>query len=108
MAKDLHAVEFDGTTFGMEIEANTAAFRGFKKAVTREKCISRFGSEISHFTVPYLKLGAIMEEAHWLVTENKEFDKIRINDFLDGADIYVKYTDEPIDFRNRQAFRYEK
>lgn len=105
MAKVLHAVEFDGTTFGMEIDANTAAYRRFKKAVVWEKCVSRFGGEVHHFVVPYLALGAIMQDAHLLVTENKEFDRIRIEEFLDSAVIYVKYTDEPIDFRNRQAFR---
>ena len=107
MSKYLHAVEFNGTTFGMEIEVNTVAYKNFKKSVKYEKCISHFGNEIKALTVPYLMLGAIMCEAHWLVTEIMDFDKIKIDGFQNSDDIYVKYSDEPIDFRNRQAFRNE-
>lgn len=105
MGKHLHAIEFDGTTFGMEIETNTTAYKNFKKSVKYEKCTGIFGDEIQDFTVPYLMLGAIMREAHWLVTENMDFDRIQIDGFKGGAKIYVKYSDEMIDFRNRQAFR---
>lgn len=102
MGKHLHAVEFDGTTFGMEVEVNTKAWRNFKNAVKREKCISSTGKEIHRHTVPFMKLGAIMREAHWLVTERHSFDRFYINGFLDDIVVYVKYTDEPIDFRNRR------
>lgn len=107
MLKHLHAVEFDGMTFGMEIETDTVAYKNFKKSIKREKCISYFGDEIECRVVHYLMLGAVMREAHWLVTETKSFQKIRIDGFLD-EDIYVRYTDEPIDFRNRQAFRNQQ
>lgn len=100
--KALHAVSFDGTTFGMEIEANTQVYRNFKKSVKREKAIGRFGYEISVMTVPYLFLAAIMREAHWMVSERKLFNTIRIDGFME-SDIYVKYSDEIIDFRNRRA-----
>lgn len=107
MSKHLHADEFDGTTFGMEIDCNTVAYRNFKKSVKVEKCINCFGKEFQVLTVSYLMLGAIMREAHWLVTEIMDFDKIKIDGFKNSEDIYVKYSDEPIDFRNRQAFRNE-
>lgn len=107
MSKHLHAVEFDGTTFGMEIEVNTVAYKNFKKSVKYEKCISCFGDEIQALTVPYLMLGAIMREAHWLVTEKMDFNEVKIDGFKNGEKIYVKYSDKPIDFRNRQAFRNE-
>lgn len=102
MAKHLHAVEFDGTTFGMSIDTSTIAWKKFKKSVKYEPVISCFGDEFEWFTVPYLMLAAIMQEAHWLVSEVKDFDKFTIDGFNDGYEIYVKYTDEPIDFRNRR------
>lgn len=107
MSKHLHAIEFDGTTFGMEIETNTIAYKNFKKSVKYEECISIFGDKIQEFTIPYLMLGAIMEQAHWLVTENMSFDCIQIDGFRNGEKIYVKYSNEMINFRNRQVFRKE-
>lgn len=107
MSKHLHAVEFDGTTFGMEVEVSTEAYKKFKKSVKSEKAYSIFGDEFKCLTVPYLMLGAIMKEAHWLVTERMDFNKITIVGFKSGEEIYVKYSDKPIDFRNRQAFRNE-
>lgn len=98
----LSAVEFDGTTFGMEVEKSSAAFKYFKKHVQIEKAITWFGADMRIHAVPYLALGAIMGTAHWLVTENKDFQKFTIEGFLDGAEIYVRYSDEPIDFSRRQ------
>lgn len=100
MSKHLHAIEFDGTTFGMEIEVDTVAYRKFKSQVKYEKAISAFGTEIMEFTVPYLYLAAIMREAHWLVSERKDFNKFCIDGFKNGEFIYVKYTDV-LDFRDR-------
>lgn len=100
MSKHLHAIEFDGITFGMEIETNSVAYRKFETKVKYEKAISAFGTEIKELTVPYLYLAAIMREAHWLVSERKDFNKFCIDGFKDGAYIYVKYTDL-LDFRNR-------
>lgn len=100
MSKHLHAVEFDGTTFGMEIDTDTAVYRKFKSQVKYESVISIFGTEAKEFTVPYLFLAAIMREAHWLVSERKDFNKFCIDGFKEGAFIYVKYTDV-LDFRDR-------
>lgn len=99
--RDLHAVQFDGTTFGMEVECNTAAFRYFRKQVKLEPCKTRFGIQ-KLFTVPYTALAAIMGESHWLVSEKKCFDRITIDDFCDGILIYVKYKDGMLDFEDRR------
>lgn len=102
MSKHLHAVEFDGGTFGMEIETDTVAYRKFKSQVKFEKVVSVYGAERKEYTVPYLFLAAIMREAHWLVSELKSFNKFCIDGFKDNSFIYVKYTDsEVLDFRNR-------
>lgn len=102
MSKHLHAVNFDGTTFGMEIETNTAAYRNFKSKIKYEKVISTFGTQIKAYAVPYLFLAAVMREAHWLVSELKSFDKFCIDGFKDDVYIYAKYTDS-IDFRYRKG-----
>ena len=102
MAKHLHAVEFDGTTFGMEIETDTPAWRKFKAAVKAEVYISKLGHEGRCLTVPHMTLAACMKEAHWLVSENKDFNYISIDGFLDDARIYVKYKHGILDFRDRK------
>lgn len=103
MAKELHAVEFDETTFGMPIDATTEAYKKFKQSIKTESAISYFGNEMLIKTVPYLNLASIMQEAHWLVSEKRCFNKIRI-DGLGDEEIYVKYSDEIIDFRNRRNY----
>lgn len=100
MQKELHAIEFDGTTFGMSIETSTKAYEIFKKSIKKEKGIDYFGNEILLKVVPYLNLSAIMNEAHWLVSELHCFNKFSI-DGLGNEDIYVKYSDEFLDFRKR-------
>lgn len=104
--KSLHAVQFDGITFGMPIKCNTKIYRDFKKAVAKESFIDVFGNTPKRqiYVVPYLFLAVIMDEVHWLVSEDKCFNKITIEDFLHGEEIYVKYSDESVDFRTRRAY----
>ncbi len=40
MEKKLHAVQFDGLTFGMKIDTGTEAYKNFKKSLKYENCIS--------------------------------------------------------------------
>ena len=102
MGKNLHAVEFDGTTFGMELDTDTPAWRKLKAAVKVEKYISKLGFEGRRLTVPHIALAACMREAHWLVSERKAFDYITIDGFMDDATIYVKYRDGILDLCNRK------
>ena len=101
MGKDLHAVQFDGITFGMSIETNTVMYKNFKKNIKREKAIDIYDREVEVLCVPYLLLAAIMEEAHWLVSERKLFNKFTIDGLFFEEEIYVKYT-EILDFRKRK------
>lgn len=102
--KKLSAVQFDGTTFGMQIEADTKMYKEFKKAIKEEVCINIFGEPMKAkiLTVPHLKLAAIMQEAHWLVSEGHYFNKITVEGLRNGEEIFVKYNDEIIDFRSRR------
>lgn len=99
MKKKLHAVQFDGMTFGMDIDTGTEAYKNFKKALKYENCTGVFGDEIPVRVILNTKLGAIMGGAHWLVTEGHYFDYVKIDGFKD--EIYIKYTEAPIDFRHR-------
>ena len=100
--KHFHAVEFDGITFGMDIDAQSNAYRAFKKHIVCDRIINSFGYEVKVLTVPYLYVAALMGESHWLVSERKLFDKISIEGLYDGAYIYVKYKEGLIDFRDRK------
>lgn len=102
MYKALRAIEFDGTTFGMSIEASSDTYKKFKAQVKEEEIISIFGDHFKGLTVPAVWLGAIMGEAHWLVTEIRSFNSFSIEGFKGGEYIYVKYDDDIIDMRNRR------
>lgn len=102
MKKDLHAIEFDGTTFGMPVETKTSAYEKFKKSVKKETAISWFGDSFQLLTVSHTALAAIMGGAQWLVSEGKFFDKFYIDGFKGNEEIFVKYSDDPIDFRTRR------
>jgi len=98
--KRLHAKQFDGLTFGMSIDTTTEAYKNFKKALKYESCVNCFGDgEVIERVIPFKALGAIMREAHWLVTERHDFDYVKIDGFKDN--IYVKYSDKQIDFSQR-------
>ena len=46
MKKGFHAKEFDGMTFGMEVETGTKAYENFKKSVKDETAYSIFGDPL--------------------------------------------------------------
>lgn len=100
--KELHAEYFDGTTFGMDIETESVAYKNFKKHITCETMINFRNDEIPQtFCVPYVWLGAIMREAHWLVTQRREIHKFKIDKLKNDEWIYVKYKDGQLDLNKR-------
>lgn len=94
MSKHLHAIQFDGTTFGMEVDTDTVVWRRFKNQIRIETVRTKHGVEQRVPVVPAVWLGAIMCEAHWLVTEQRSFEKFYIEGFMDERFIFVLY-DEP-------------
>ena len=102
MSKGFHATEFDGTTFGMDVEPRTKAYETFKKSVREETAYSIFGDPFPALTVPAPVVAAIMREAHWLVSEGKYINKFYIDGFKGEEEIYIKYSDNPVDFRTRK------
>ena len=102
MAKGLYAIEFDGTTFGMCIDVALDVYKKFKKHIVEEDAYTYFGDRFRTLAVPAVWLGAIMGEAHWLVTEGHFIDKFMIEGVHNGKFIYVKYDDEPLDLKKRR------
>lgn len=86
----------DYQTFGMEVEVSTQAYRKLKKSITRKKILNRYGREITADVAPYIRVAAIMREAHWLVSENHSFSKFQIDD---GPVIYIEYPEGTIEYR---------
>ncbi len=75
---DLHMKEFNGTTFGMSVEASSPAFRRMKKNAFNKKIKPR-GSLIERTVrcVRAADVAAVMGKAGWLVSENREMETIR-------------------------------
>jgi hypothetical protein len=86
----------------MEIDVNTVAWRKFKSQVKIEKVISKSRIEEIVRTVPFEWLGAIMRDAHWLVTEKRSFEKFYIDGFLDNRYIFVKYPEKQLNKKENE------
>lgn len=80
----------DGTTFGMEIETNTAVYRAMKKATNRQEITGQFGIKVNVLVCPYQYVAGIMREAGWLVAEKQSFGKFTIDG---GEEIFIGYPD---------------
>lgn len=102
MDKALHAVEFDGTTFGMTVEASSMSYKLFKKQIVEEDAIDVCGNAFRVLAVSAVWLGTIMGIAHWKVTEAKHIDYFVIDGLRNDRKIYVKYDDDVIDYRVRR------
>lgn len=87
---DLHMREFDGTTFGMSVEASSPAFRRMKKNVfTGEimRCGGLFKQTVR--CVRAADVAAVMGAAGWLVRELQCMETIRWGN--DGTEYYIIY-----------------
>ena len=80
----------DGTTFGMEIETNTAAYRAIKKNTALKQITTHYGVERTVRACPYQYVAGIMREAGWLVAEKQSFSKFSIDD---DREIFIEYPD---------------
>lgn len=87
----LHMKEFDGTTFGMEVQ-NAAAFRVMKKHTFHgEVTPSGRHHTTKRLCVPAKYVAAVMGEAAWLVSEGHYMETVR---WGDSAEHYIIYTSE--------------
>ena len=87
---DLHMRQFDGTTFGMSVEASSPAFKRMKKNAFTGK-VTPHGSRTER-TVRCVRAvdgAAVMGQAGWLVSERREMETIRWGN--DGTEHYIIY-----------------
>ena len=89
---DLHMKMFDGTTFGMSVEASSPAFRRMKKNAFTGK-VKPHGSCIERTVrcVWASDVAAVMGQAGWLVSERQEMGTIRWGN--DETEHYIIYEE---------------
>ena len=89
---DLHMKMFDGTTFGMSVEASSPAFRRMKKNAFTGK-VTPHGSCIERTVrcVWAADVAAVMGHAGWLVSERQEMETIRWGN--DETEHYIIYEE---------------
>ena len=89
---DLHMREFDGTTFGMSVEASSPAFRRMKRNAFTAKIKPRGSwAERTVRCVRAADVAAVMGEAGWLVREERAMETIRWGP--DGDEHYIIYEE---------------
>ena len=89
----LHMREFNGTTFGMPVEASSPAFRRMKRNVFTKK-ITLHGGWVKR-TVRCVRADdvvAVMGPAGWLVSEAKEMETIQWGS--DNNEYYIIYEEK--------------
>jgi len=92
MKMDLHMKQFDGTTFGMSVEASAPAFRRMKKNAFTGK-VTPHGScfERTVRCVRAADVAAVMGRAGWLVSEERCMETIRWGH--DTTEYYIIYEE---------------
>ena len=90
---DLHMKQFDGTTFGMAVEASSPAFRRMKKNAFNRK-MALYGGIIERTVrcVRAADVAAVMGDAGWLVSEGRYMKTIRWGD--ESTEHYIIYEDD--------------
>ena len=90
---DLHMKQFDGTTFGMSVQASDPAFKRMKKDAFTGKVMPRgWHHEKTARCVRAADVAAVMGHAGWLVSEKKCMETIRWGS--DGTEHYIIYEKE--------------
>ena len=90
---DLHMKEFDGTTFGMSVQASDPAFRRMKKNAFSGKVVPHgWHHERTARCVHAADVAAVMGPCGWLVSEGRYMETIRWGS--DGVEHYIIYEKE--------------
>ncbi len=96
---DLHLKQFDGTTFGMSVEASAPAFRKMKKnaftgtVIPSDRCTPK-----TVRCVRAADVAAVMGHAGWLVSEGGYMETIRWGD--DTTEYYIIYEEGGINHKS--------
>lgn len=79
MSKRLRGYNWDGTTFGMDVDGKRAA-AVLKKAEYRD-VPSRYSSATrKRLCIPWNQVASLMGDAAWLVTERRAFEYVQFDD----------------------------
>lgn len=90
---DFHMKQFDGTTFGMSVQASDPAFKRMKKNAFTGKVVPHSSHhERTARCVRASDVAAAMGPAGWLVSEKKCMETIRWGS--DGTEHYIVYEKE--------------
>lgn len=90
---DLHMKQFDGTTFGMSVQASDPPFKRMKKDAFTGKVVPRgWHHEKTARCVLAADVAAVMGPAGWLVSELRCMETIRWGS--DGTEHYIIYEKE--------------
>lgn len=98
--KAFHAWAKAGYTFGMEIETEKS-YRELKKRITKktrgelDPACPEWMKNHKVYCAPAVWVGAIMREAHWLVTEARSLQKFYIEDGIGSWEvpIWIDYSE---------------
>lgn len=91
--KHFRATSSYGTTFGMNIETNTAAYREMKRNTKPQTVKGHYGIEVSVLVCPYKHVAGVMREAGWLVAEKQDFRCFEIEGLFGGEQVFIIYPD---------------
>lgn len=90
---DIHMRDFDGTTFGMSVEASSPAFRRMKMNAFTGKVTPRWSHlEKTARCVRAADVAAVMGPAGWLVSEGRYMETIRWGS--NGTEHYIVYGED--------------
>ena len=85
-------VMFDGTTFGMSVEASSPAFRKMKRNAFTGRVTPRWSRiEREVRCVRAADVAAVMGQAGWLVSKRREMETIRWGD--NETEHYIIYEE---------------
>lgn len=91
--KHFRATHRNGTTFGMDIETNTAAYREMKRNTKAQTITGYHGIRFTALACPYQFVAGIMREAGWLVAERQDFRSFEIEGLFNGEEVFIIYPD---------------
>ena len=89
--RHFHGYYLSGMTFGMNIDATTAAYRALKKHTSRKAIVGKHGIVVNILVCPAKYVAAVMRDAGWTVREKRLFFKFDIEGFQDGEHVYIEY-----------------
>lgn len=87
MSRHLRGYEYDGTTFGMDVDSRRATIIE-KKAQYLTLVRPGYAFPAKRLCIPWNQVASLMGEAAWLVTEKHSFEYVQFDDSYRYSVIY--------------------